>query len=78
MEERPDGILLRPVESAPPRLSWTATAREMAKAQEDWSDWESTASDGLEYAPWETKAQKHVAEPKSRYRARTKRAPNKK
>jgi len=78
MEERSDGILLRPIESAPPRLSWPDTAREMAKAREDWSAWESTVSDGLEDAPWETKVQKQVAEPKSRYRVRASRGRKKK
>jgi len=74
MEQRSDGILLRPIESTAPRLSWSDTARAMAEAREDWSAWDSTASDGLEYAPWETKAQKQVAEPKTRYHVRARRA----
>lgn len=78
MEERAEGILLRPDEESLPKLSWAETAREMAKSGEDWSVWESTASDGLESAPWETREQKHVAEPKTRYRAGSRRASNKK
>jgi hypothetical protein len=53
MEERSDGILLRPVGSAAPMLSWEDTAREMADAQQDWSDWDATLSDGLDATPWE-------------------------
>ena len=30
------------------KLSWQATYQEMAKEQEDWSDWEVTIADGLE------------------------------
>ncbi len=74
MEERAEGILLRPDEESLPKLSWAETAREMAKSGEAWSAWESTASDGLEYAPWETKEQKRVAEPKTRYQTRSRRA----
>lgn len=48
IEERADGILLRPVPAATPRLSWEETAREMAAAAEDWSDWDVTVADGLE------------------------------
>ncbi len=68
MEERDDGILLRP-QGAPPRLSWADTAMAMAAEAEDWSDWDSTASDGLESIPWDTKRQKRVAEPAAIYKA---------
>src|SRR6266542_756686 len=40
MEERADGILLRPIGSAKARLSWEETAREMARSGEDWNDWD--------------------------------------
>ena len=53
MEERLDGILLRPHGAAPAKLSWADTAREMAEAAEDWSEWDAAASDGLEGAPWD-------------------------
>ena len=45
MEEWPDEIVLRPKRS--PKLSWEATAKAMAAAPEDWSDWETTVADGL-------------------------------
>jgi antitoxin component of MazEF toxin-antitoxin module len=61
MEEREDGILLRP-HGAPVRLSWAETAQAMAHANEDWSAWDTTASDGLATYPWATKLRK-VAEP---------------
>lgn len=64
MEERSDGILLRPVAPAQPKLTWEETAREMAAAAEDWSEWDALAADGLEVAPW-TPAR--VAERKPRY-----------
>jgi len=54
MEERLDGILLRP-ESPPPvgKLSWEETSREMARCQEDWSEWDVATGDGLSGIPWE-------------------------
>ncbi len=53
MEERSDGILLRPRGPASPKLSWEDTAREMAAAAEDWSVWDAVAADGLVEIPWE-------------------------
>lgn len=53
MEERSDGILLRPVGPTTPKLSWEETAREMAAQPEDWSEWDATLADGLEQIPWE-------------------------
>ncbi len=50
MEERSDGILLRPVAPAQPKLTWDETAREMAAAAEDWSEWDAVAADGLALA----------------------------
>ena len=54
MEERSDGILLRPLGPAVRKLSWEDTAREMATpvAAEDWVDWDATSMDGLDLAPW--------------------------
>jgi antitoxin MazE len=47
-EEKADGIVLYPRRSPRQKLSWAETAKAMAKAQEDWSDWEKTTSaDGL-------------------------------
>lgn len=54
MEERSDGILLRPTGPVVEKLSWEGTAREMAASGEDWSAWEATALDGLDGVPWET------------------------
>jgi antitoxin component of MazEF toxin-antitoxin module len=62
MEERSDGILLRPVGAANPKLSWEDTAHEMAAAAEDWSEWDATAADGFQEAPWEVVGRRRVAE----------------
>ena len=48
MEERSDGILLRPNGPAVEMLSWEDTAREMAASHEDWSAWDRAAADGLD------------------------------
>ena len=36
-----DGILLRPKQGADAKMSWSDTAKSMAAASEDWSDWRS-------------------------------------
>ena len=46
MEERPEEIVLRPKRMR--KLSWEQTAKAMAAANEDWSDWETTIADGLD------------------------------
>ena len=46
VEEGTDSITLRPKLSK--KLSWKETAREMARAKEDWSDLETTVNDGLD------------------------------
>jgi antitoxin MazE len=46
-EEKAHEIVLRPGRSSSPKFSWEETARAMAAAQEDWSDWESAVADGL-------------------------------
>jgi len=46
-EEKTDEIVLRPGRASPTKLSWEETARAMAAAKEDWSEWDSTAGDGL-------------------------------
>ena len=55
MEERSDGILLRPRGRTGQKLSWEETAEAMAASGEQWADWESAAADGLDDAPWETR-----------------------
>jgi antitoxin MazE len=46
-EEKADEIVLRPTRGSRPKLSWEETAKAMAAAKEDWSEWESTSGDGL-------------------------------
>lgn len=62
MEERAEGILLRPRRSAGPKLSWEDTARAMASEAEDWSAWDETLADGLDQIPWESPRAGRVAE----------------
>ncbi len=69
MEERSDGILLRPAGAAISKLSWAETAREMAAAAEDWSGWDTTTGDGLDTVPWSLSRQRRVAEPAKKYTA---------
>jgi antitoxin component of MazEF toxin-antitoxin module len=67
MEERSDGILLRPAGPAAEKLSWEETAREMAAAHEDWSAWDATLADGLDELPWESGSVRRVAERQADY-----------
>ena len=81
MEEREDGILLRPVPARSSKLSWVETARAMENEAEDWSEWDNTLADGLEQTPWAQArsvrpAVRRVAEAKKEYvvkKPRTKR-----
>jgi antitoxin component of MazEF toxin-antitoxin module len=70
MEERTDGILLRPPGGAKSKLSWEDTARQMSEAGEDWSEWDVTSPDGLEGIPWEPNLPRRVAEKKAAYKPR--------
>jgi antitoxin component of MazEF toxin-antitoxin module len=71
MEERAEGILLRPVGPAVEKLSWEDTASEMAESREEWSAWDEAAADGLSDLPWRQAGQKsRVAETSSRYGAK--------
>ncbi|MGB7297352.1 MAG: type II toxin-antitoxin system PemK/MazF family toxin [Candidatus Aminicenantales bacterium] len=67
MEERSEGILLRPAGPAVEKLTWEETAREMAAAAEDWSIWDTVDGDGLEDIPWEMSKGDRVKEKKSWY-----------
>lgn len=69
MEERSEGVFLRPVGPAVEKLSWEDTAREMAAAREDWGEWDAADVDGLESIPWETGEAGRIAEKKARYRS---------
>jgi antitoxin component of MazEF toxin-antitoxin module len=53
MEERSDGILLRPIGPMVEKLSWEETARAMAASRDDWSAWDTAAADGLDDLPWQ-------------------------
>jgi mRNA interferase MazF len=53
MEERAEGMLLRPAGPAIEKLTWEDTAREMAATNEDWSEWDVLDGDGLDSVPWE-------------------------
>jgi len=46
-EEKADEIVLRPGRKGRQKLSWEETAKAMAAAREDWSEWEVTTGDGL-------------------------------
>jgi antitoxin component of MazEF toxin-antitoxin module len=50
-EPRADGLLLKAKKQA--KLSWEETAAEMARSDEDWSDWESLPDGKVE--PWDAK-----------------------
>jgi antitoxin MazE len=47
VEEGVDSITLRPKNSR--KKSWKETAAEMARAKEDWKDFETTVDDGLKF-----------------------------
>ena len=70
MEERSEGILLRPTGPVVQKLSWEDTAREMAASRENWSAWDTATADGLDNLAWEAGGKGRVAETPSRYRAR--------
>lgn len=72
MEERSDGILLRPSGTVVEKLSWEDTAREMAAGHEDWSAWEATAADGLDSVPWGSEVPR-AAEPTAHHRGKPRR-----
>lgn len=67
MEERTDGILLRPAGPSFEKLSWEDTAREMAAAGEDWSVWDATDEDGMDDLPWEAPGHGRVEGKRSPY-----------
>ena len=48
LEEKADEIVLRPTRKKAQKLSWDDTATAMGASDEDWSEWETTASDGLD------------------------------
>ena len=70
MEERTDGILLRPAAPAVQKLSWQDTAREVAATSEDWGEWDLVDADGTELIPWESSKSGRVQEDKSGYESK--------
>jgi antitoxin component of MazEF toxin-antitoxin module len=70
MEERPDGILLRPEVPAAEKLSWSETAKQMSALSENWEEWDSTLNDGLEEIHWESERRRKMAEPAKKYGAK--------
>lgn len=52
LEDRGDQIVVKALKPSNPKLSWEETTGEMSKADEDWSDWETTGGDGLDSVPW--------------------------
>ena len=67
MEERTEGILLRPAGPAVEKLTWEDTSREMAAVGEDWSLWDAVDTDGLDAVPWEMPKGSRVGEKKAKY-----------
>jgi hypothetical protein len=65
MEERSEGILLRPTGPAVEKLSWEETARAMAASREDWRAWDAADADGLDDLPWQADGGR-VGEPRTR------------
>lgn len=76
MEERAEGILLRPHGHVDPKLSWEDTAQDMAAEAEDWSAWSAVAADGLDAVPWDARGHKQVAESNAHYAAKPARRAN--
>ncbi len=48
LEEAEDGVFLRGGGREPSKLSWKDTCRAMAAADENWSEWDAAAADGLD------------------------------
>ncbi|MCL4839620.1 MAG: AbrB/MazE/SpoVT family DNA-binding domain-containing protein [Thermoanaerobaculia bacterium] len=68
MEERSDGILLRPLGPAPRKLSWEETAKAMSASGEDWSEFSALDADGLDAVPWESEEEAGKPVPAARRR----------
>lgn len=49
LETTPDAIVLRPIRGGEGQLTWEDTYRQMAQSEEDWTDWEAVAEDGLDW-----------------------------
>ncbi len=62
MEEKAEGIILRPSGRYVEKLSWPETAAEMAASGESWDEWDIASGEELEDLPWAGKRPKRVAE----------------
>ena len=69
MEERSEGIFLRPLGPVVEKLSWADTAREMADGREDWGEWDVADADGLRSTPWQTREAGRKAGKGARHRS---------
>lgn len=67
MEERSEGILLRPAAGDPAKLSWADTASDMAASREVWKEWDVLDADGLDKVPWVSSKKGKVAEKETAY-----------
>lgn len=76
MDEQVEGILLRPGPVTTARSSWEDTAREMAASQEDWTEWDTVAADGLDAIPWEESGPAVVTEPRASYDSNGRQTPH--
>jgi antitoxin MazE len=47
-EPMPEGILLKPLRDRDRKLGWSEAGQAMARAGENWSEWQTTDSDGLD------------------------------
>jgi antitoxin component of MazEF toxin-antitoxin module len=68
MEERSEGIFLRPVGPVVEKLSWEDTAHEMAASREDRDKWDAAYAEGFGSSPWETEGEERITEKKAEYR----------
>lgn len=73
MEERADGILLRPRRASGAKLSWKDTADAMAASGEDWGEWDTFNSHGLDGIPWDVPPVTRVAESLATFDAKPRR-----
>lgn len=70
MEERAEGILLRPPGAAPAKLSWEDTAAAMVADGDEWVAWSASDADGLGDVPWESERLRRAAARGQGYRGR--------
>lgn len=69
LEDRGHELALKP-KAGPRKLSWEETGREMAAADEDWSEWETAVADGLHRIPWDAPLPKNMGSPGRRTASR--------